>query len=100
MSMLTLILAAALSAATPVLREDNIPEIVSLLTLEEKAAILVGCGSTAFDGIGRNDIGVKGSAGATHAVPRLGIPSIVFADGPAGLASPSAPCSLPPGIRR
>ena len=83
--MLTFILAAAVSAATPVLREDNIPEIVSLLTLEEKAAILVGCGSTAFDGIGRNDVGVKGSAGATHAVPRMGIPSIVFADGPAGL---------------
>ncbi|MBR5043137.1 MAG: glycoside hydrolase family 3 C-terminal domain-containing protein [Bacteroidales bacterium] len=83
--MLTLILAAAISAATPVLREDNIPEIVSLLTLEEKAAILVGCGSTAFDGIGRNDVGVKGSAGATHAIPRLGIPSIIFADGPAGL---------------
>ena len=86
--MLTLFIAAALAAATPVnpvLREDNIPEIVSLLTLEEKAAILVGCGSTAFDGIGRNDIGVKGSAGATHAIQRLGIPSIVFADGPAGL---------------
>ena len=83
--MLTLILAAAISAATPVLREDNIHEIVSLLTLEEKAAILVGCGSTAFDGIGRNDVGVKGSAGATHAIPRLGIPSIIFADGPAGL---------------
>ena len=83
--MLTLILAASIAAANPVLKEDNIPEIVSLLTLEEKAAILVGCGSTAFDGIGRNDIGVKGSAGATHAIPRLGIPSIVFADGPAGL---------------
>ncbi len=83
--MLTLILAAAISTATPVLREDNIQQIVSLLTLEEKAAILVGCGSTAFDGIGRNDIGVKGSAGATHAIPRLGIPSIIFADGPAGL---------------
>ena len=81
--MLTLFLAAALSVATPVLREDNIPEIVSLLTLEEKAAILVGVGSTAFDGIGRNDTGVRGSAGATHAVPRLGIPSIVLADGPA-----------------
>jgi beta-glucosidase len=83
--MLTLILAAALTVANPVLREDNIPEIVSLLTLEEKAAILVGCGSTAFDGIGRNDIGVKGSAGATHAIPRFGIPSIIMADGPAGL---------------
>ncbi|MBP5559324.1 MAG: glycoside hydrolase family 3 C-terminal domain-containing protein [Bacteroidales bacterium] len=83
--MLTIILAAAVAASSPVLRPDNIPEIVSMLTLEEKAAILVGCGSTAFDGIGRNDIGVKGSAGATHAVPRLGIPSIVLADGPAGL---------------
>lgn len=81
----TLILAAAIAASGPALRPDNIPEIVSLLTIEEKAAILVGCGSTAFDGIGRNDIGVKGSAGATHAIPRLGIPSIVLADGPAGL---------------
>ncbi len=83
--MLTFMLAAAIAASSPVLRPDNIPEIVSLLTLEEKAAILVGCGSTAFDGIGRNDVGVKGSAGATHAIPRLGIPSIVLADGPAGL---------------
>ena len=52
--MLTFILAAALAVSGPVLRPDNIPEIVSLLTLEEKAAILVGCGSSAFDGIGRN----------------------------------------------
>ena len=56
--MLTIMLAAAIAASSPVLRPDNIPEIVSLLTLEEKAAILVGCGSTAFDGIGRNDVGV------------------------------------------
>ena len=90
--MLTLFIATALTVSTPVLREDNITQIVSLLTLEEKAAILVGCGSTAFDGIGRNDIGVQGSAGATHAIPRLGIPSIVFADGPAGLRiNPSRP---------
>lgn len=69
----------------PALRENNIPEIVSLMTPEEKAAILVGCGSKEFDGIGRTDQGVPGVAGTTHAIPRLGIPYIVLADGPAGL---------------
>ncbi|MBQ7751229.1 MAG: glycoside hydrolase family 3 protein [Bacteroidales bacterium] len=83
--MLTLLLSAALVAATPVLREDNIPEIVSMMTLEEKAAIVVGGASRAFDGIGRDCDPVKGSAGNTHAIPRLGIPFIVLADGPAGL---------------
>ena len=83
--MLAFLVSAAIAAAPPVLREDNIQEIVKALTLEEKAALVIGSGSKAFDGIGRSDNIVKGCAGTTHAIPRLGIPSIVLADGPAGL---------------
>ena len=69
----------------PQLTPDNIRDVVAAMTLEEKAAVLVGGGSKAFNGIGNTDKGVPGAAGTTHAVPRLGIPSIVLADGPAGL---------------
>ena len=69
----------------PQLSPDNIRDVVAAMTLEEKAAVLVGGGSKAFNGIGNTDKGVPGAAGTTHAVPRLGIPSVVLADGPAGL---------------
>ncbi len=69
----------------PQLREDNIKEIISLMTPEEKAALITGGRSRAFDGIGNADCRIAGAAGTTHAIPRLGIPSIVLADGPAGL---------------
>lgn len=75
----------------PQLGKSSINEIVSAMTLDEKAGLLVGhCDEDATDSIPSAAIGftkkiVPGAAGITHAVPRLGIPSIVFADGPAGL---------------
>ena len=57
------------------------------MTLQEKVTLLVG-GSRAvnIDGVptGTTDL-VPGAAGVTRAVPRLGIPQTVLADGPAGL---------------
>lgn len=84
--MLTLILAAAIQAApAPQLAPDNIPEVVAAMTIEEKVSLLVGGRAKAFNGIGYTEKKVPGAAGTTHAIPRLGIPSIVLADGPAGL---------------
>lgn len=59
------------------LREDNIDEIISAMTLEEKAHLLVGGDGTTSD--------VPNVAGYTYAIPRLGIPMTVLSDGPAGL---------------
>lgn len=71
------------------LRSDNIDEVLSALTLHEKAQLVVGTGMRGFeqDGpiIGSADGIVPGAAGYTCAIPRLGIPAIVLADGPAGL---------------
>lgn len=83
----TIVLSVALAKAVPLqLREDNIPEIVSAMTVEEKCALLIGGeAAKAFDGIGLCDHGVQGAAGVVTGIPRLGIPQIVLADGPAGL---------------
>ncbi|MGN1219678.1 MAG: beta-glucosidase [Candidatus Cryptobacteroides sp.] len=92
---LSLILMSAVPLAagclrTPVLNEDNIDKVVSSMSLEEKAALVVG---TAMDSgmegfasvVGSSADDVAGGAGGTHAIPRLGIPRTTLADGPAGL---------------
>lgn len=88
--MLAFILAAVVaSSPAPQLTENNIPEVVSAMTLEEKVRLIIGA-STSLDDVA-GDVGnaggrkVPGAAGATAAIDRLGIPSIVLADGPAGL---------------
>ena len=92
--MLGSLLVAALLAGSPVkLGSDNIPQVVKELTTEEKAALLVGSGSKAFDGVGYTTLYVKGSAGTTHPIERLGIPAIVLADGPAGVRIDDRPCT-------
>ncbi|MDO4195526.1 MAG: beta-glucosidase [Prevotellaceae bacterium] len=73
------------------LSENNIDEIVAEMTLEEKAILVVGVGMDHEDTlnttatVGSSAELVPGAAGSTHAIPRLGIPSVVLADGPAGL---------------
>lgn len=73
------------------LAEDNIDEVVAAMTLEEKALLVTGVGMDAKDStsqsatVGESAERVPGAAGSTHAIPRLGIPSIVLSDGPAGL---------------
>jgi beta-glucosidase len=65
------------------LTPKNINKIVKAMTLEEKAHLLVGGDN--FDANGKKIDYVKGVAGTTHAIPRLGIPAIVLTDGPAGV---------------
>ena len=71
------------------LREDNIDEVIQAMPLDEKVRILVGTGmkgvSVGMPVIGATRSLVPGAAGTTYPIERLGIPAIVFADGPAGL---------------
>lgn len=79
---------SALSASAdvpPQLREDNIPEVVAAMTPEEKCTLIVGGRAASFNGIGFTNTGVPGAAGVINGIPRLGIPTVVLADGPAGL---------------
>ena len=88
------LLVTVLLAGSPLkLNGDNISQIVNELTAEEKAALLVGSGAKAFDGVGYTTLYVKGSAGTTHPIERLGIPAIVLADGPAGVRIDDRPCT-------
>jgi beta-glucosidase len=79
-------------AQAPQLGKNSIKEVVAAMTLEEKAKLLVGNGFKMPGAnppggpvIGQTQDKVPGAAGTTFAIPRLGIPSIVVADGPAGL---------------
>ena len=91
--MITTLALAAFSAAalaqTPQLRADNIDEVLSAMTLREKATLLVGelAANQNAQGtqIGNTERYIPGAAGNTYAIPRLGIPPTVMADGPAGL---------------
>lgn len=79
---------SALSASAdvpPQLREDNIPEVVAAMTPEEKCTLIIGGRAASFNGIGFTNTGVPGAAGVINGIPRLGIPTVVLADGPAGL---------------
>jgi beta-glucosidase len=94
----------------PQLGKSSIKKVIAAMTVEEKAKLVVGMGFK-MPGMpppakGKKpeavDIGgftlppsdpdaydvpekVPGAAGRTHAIPRLGIPSITVSDGPAGL---------------
>lgn len=68
------------------LREDNVEQILSELTLKEKASLVVGAGyKSMLAGLFGYKVPVPGAAGMTRPVPRLGIPAIVLSDGPAGV---------------
>lgn len=72
----------------PQLGKSSISDVIKAMTIEEKISLLVGAESDdaatgAIVGITRNII--PGAAGTTVAIPRLGIPATVLADGPAGL---------------
>lgn len=63
-------------------------EVLGNMTLEEKAALLVGSQNHYEKGreaTSSSSSLLKGAAGTTSSVERLGIPATVLADGPAGL---------------
>jgi beta-glucosidase len=63
--------------------EARVEKLLSQLTHGEKVSLLAGDG---FDGM------------STIAVPRLGIPKMVMADGPQGIRAHGPACSFPSGI--
>lgn len=76
----------------PRLGVSKTDEVVQALTLDEKVSMLVGAGdnNVTQEGnmeaiVGRTQGRVPGAAGSTCGVARLGIPSIIVADGPAGV---------------
>lgn len=90
--MLKALIAAAMIAAAPQndggvpqLREDNIAEVVAAMTPEEKCTLIIGGRAKSFNGIGHTNTGVPGAAGVINGIQRYGIPTVVLADGPAGL---------------
>jgi beta-glucosidase len=73
-------------------RTMDVNELVSKMSLEEKAKLVVGvrtrspgAPSTSGPAVGRTEMKVPGAAGNTFAIPGMNIPSMVLADGPAGL---------------
>lgn len=90
MTALLLLAAGQANAQELRLRPDNVEEVLEAMTLEEKAALLVGGqNKTANSGsatmIGFTEAVVPGAAGVTKSIERLGIPATVMSDGPAGV---------------
>lgn len=91
----TMLLSAAFCAATvcpaqlPQLGKASIDDVIGAMTLQEKIDLIVGINgsqsTTDKATVGQGSTFLPGAAGQTNAIPRLGIPALVYADGPAGL---------------
>lgn len=84
------LIATGCTPKPPQLGQASIDNVIDAMTFEEKVRLLVGNGMSGVSDdegavIGKSDNIIPGAAGTTYAIPRLGIPSIVMADGPAGL---------------
>lgn len=72
------------AASLPYLTDAaSIDGVIQAMTLEEKAKLVVGLGMPGFTR--QEPFKVVGAVGGTYGVPRLGIPELLFADGPAGV---------------
>jgi beta-glucosidase len=87
--LLSLFLLFISSAST---QTNKAKELVSKMTLEEKTKLVVGMGMNIpgmnlsnAPAVGQTMDKVPGAAGTTFAIPQLGLPTTVVADGPAGL---------------
>ena len=80
---------ASCGPSLPQLGKNSVDEVIGAMTLEEKARLVIGTGMEGTSGdsaiVGETKGLVPGAAGTTYPIPRLGIPAIVLADGPAGL---------------
>lgn len=79
--------------SVPQLGKNSVKEVIAAMTTEEKISLLVGMGfNSSIPGLPqaseedrKSPEKVAGAAGRTHAIPRLGIPSLTLSDGPAGV---------------
>lgn len=89
MTVVTTVALVACAPSAPQLGKASIDEVIAAMTPEEKAHFVTGTGMAGFSGdsavVGETKSMVPGAAGTTYPIPRLGIPAIVLADGPAGL---------------
>ena len=67
------------------LSENNIQEIIDAMTLEEKCELIVGGRAEMFKPKAYRKVKAPGAAGVINEIPRLGVPAVVLADGPAGV---------------
>lgn len=79
-------------SVTALAQSNKAKALVQSMTLEEKVNLVVGMGmklpgmeNGGGPVIGQTMDKVPGAAGTTFAIPRLGLPNTVLADGPAGL---------------
>jgi len=89
-------LSQQINTHVPQLGESPLKKVIAAMTVEEKVKLIVGMGMN-YDNIPDGVLPPKdpadakipekvpGAAGRTHAIPRLGIPSITLSDGPAGV---------------
>ena len=79
----------ACQGGDPQLGKASVDKVLKAMTLEEKAHFVIGTGMAGASGdgavVGSTDELLPGAAGTTYPIPRLGIPAIALADGPAGL---------------
>lgn len=82
-------LLGACNQGEPQLGIASLDEVIGAMTIEEKAHLVIGTGMAGFSSdsavVGETKKVVPGAAGTTYPIDRLGIPSVVLADGPAGL---------------
>lgn len=92
-SVLLMLGQAAVAKPLPQLGKDPLQAVIAAMTDEEKIQLVMGTGMQVpglpedmqSPVVGAVNGKVPGAAGTTFAIPRLGIPSIVLADGPAGV---------------
>lgn len=65
--------------------KERVVDALSRITLEDKAKLVVGKGFSFGQPVGLTKDKVPGAAGNTQPIDVLGLPSIVLADGPAGV---------------
>lgn len=79
----------SMAQEAPQLGKAPINEVIAAMTIEEKAHFMNGIGMAGASGndavVGETQNLIPGAAGTTYPIPRLGIPAVVLADGPAGL---------------